>query len=132
MEEISEKQETAEAVFEAEAPSQNESETVAEPTPPIPEDEPATSAVEEEDEAAKDDSPLSELIRAGLSEREAMLVLSDRERRKNPSYTDTDSLPRMAHSPRLDISYGELMEMKEIFSDLSDSEINSLYNKVTK
>ena len=77
-------------------------------------------------------SPLESLLRLGLSEREAELVLNDREERKRIATQPSDSLPRMAHSPRLNISYGELMEMKEIFQGLSDTEINRLYNKVTK
>lgn len=70
-------------------------------------------------------------MRVGLSEREANLVLRDREGVRPASQTPSDSLPRMAHSPRLNISYGELMQMKEIFEGLSDTEINRLYNKVT-
>ena len=77
-------------------------------------------------------SPLEALMKSGLSEREAMLVLNDREQRRAMATTPSDSLPRMAHSPRLSISYGELMQMKEIFEGLSDTEINRLYNKVTK
>lgn len=96
---------------------------------------PVHNEEEKEDEPKSSEnsssSPLQDLIRAGLSEREAMLVLSDREQMR-AGYSKTDSLPRMAHSPRLNISYGDLMEMKEIFSDLSDTEINRLYNKVTK
>ena len=76
--------------------------------------------------------PLEALMKSGLSEREAMLVLNDREQRRAMATTPSDSLPRMAHSPRLSISYGELMQMKEIFEGLSDTEINRLYNKVTK
>ena len=77
-------------------------------------------------------SELEQLISLGLSEREAALVLNDRESRSVEAHLPSDSLPRIAHSPRLNISYGELMEMKEIFSELSDTEINRLYNKVTK
>ena len=77
-------------------------------------------------------SPLEKLMQSGLSEREAMLILNDREQRRNHQMLPSDSLPRMAHSPRLSISYGELMQMKEIFEGLSDTEINRLYNKVTK
>ena len=76
-------------------------------------------------------SPLEALMRVGLSEREANLVLRDREGVRPASQTPSDSLPRMAHSPRLNISYGELMQMKEIFEGLSDTEINRVYNKVT-
>ena len=76
-------------------------------------------------------SPLQSLMKSGLSEREATLVLNDREMRRTSTLPPSDSLPRMAHSPRLNISYGELMQMKEIFEGLSDSEINRLYNKVT-
>ena len=77
-------------------------------------------------------SPLEALMKSGLSEREAILVLNDREQRRAVATAPSDSLPRMAHSPRLSISYGELMQMKEIFEGLSDTEINRLYNKVTK
>lgn len=84
---------------------------------------------EETDEVPE--SPLVALVKLGLSEREANLVLKDREARANPTPV-CDSLPRVAHSPRLNISYSELMEMKELFSELSDTEINRLYNKVTK
>ena len=76
-------------------------------------------------------SPLEALMRVGLSERGANLVLRDRESKRAMSQPPSDSLPRMAHSPRLNISYGELMQMKEIFEGLSDTEINRLYNKVT-
>ena len=77
-------------------------------------------------------SPLETLMRVGLSEREAKLVLDDRERERTQNQRPPDSLPRMARSPRVNISYGELMQMKEIFEGLSDAEINRLYNKVTK
>lgn len=76
-------------------------------------------------------SPVEALMKSGLSEREAMLVLNDREQRRTNTPLPSDSLPRAAHSPRLSISYGELMQMKEIFEGLSDTEINRLYNKVT-
>ena len=83
-------------------------------------------------EQAVETSPLSALINSGLSEREALLVLNDREQRRCGKAFPSDSLPRMAHSPRLNISYGELMQMKDIFEGLSDTEINRLYNKVTQ
>ena len=46
-------------------------------------------------------SPLEALMKSGLSEREATLVLNDREQRRAMATTPSDSLPRMAHSPRL-------------------------------
>ncbi|MBQ7357002.1 MAG: hypothetical protein IJW66_06355 [Clostridia bacterium] len=91
-----------------------------------------TPSTPPEPTASEELSPLESLLRLGLSEREAELVLNDREERKRIATQPSDSLPRMAHSPRLNISYGELMEMKEIFQGLSDTEINRLYNKVTK
>lgn len=93
-----------------------------------PESENAASSDTEEPEI-KEENPLNALVNAGLSEREAMLVLRDREDRRKQSAPD--ALPRCAHSPRLNISYGELAQMREIFDGLSDTEINRLYNKVT-
>ena len=96
------------------------------------EDTPEIEAERATEEPQEESSPLEALMRCGLSEREALLVLDDREQRRSGKTATPDSLPRMAHSPRMDISYGELMQMKEIFEGLSDTEINRLYNKVTK
>ena len=105
-------------------------EAIEEVATPIEADETAEEApVQEKSEEV---SPLMALVNSGLSEREALLVLSDREKQRSARSAASDSLPRMAHSPRLNISYSELMEMKEIFEGLSDTEINRLYNKVTK
>ena len=106
------------------APSTNDSEEMTD----VEQVEESTPDEKQTEEAL---SPLEALMRVGLSEREANLVLRDREGVRPASQTPSDSLPRMAHSPRLNISYGELMQMKEIFEGLSDTEINRLYNKVT-
>lgn len=106
------------------APSTDESEEMTD----VEQVEESTPDEKQTEEAL---SPLEALMRVGLSEREANLVLRDRESKHAVSQPRSDSLPRMAHSPRLNISYGELMQMKEIFEGLSDTEINRLYNKVT-
>ena len=112
--------------------------TTDEELAPSTDDSEEMTDVEQVEESTPDEkqteealSPLEALMRVGLSEREANLVLRDREGVRPASQTPSDSLPRMAHSPRLNISYGELMQMKEIFEGLSDTEINRLYNKVT-
>ena len=76
-------------------------------------------------------SPKESLIALGLSEREAELVLRDREEGAGKRAIP-DRLPRTQHAPKSNISYGELLEMREVFSELSDTEINRLYNKVTR
>ena len=95
--------------------------------PPVADDANATQSDAEDTPV----DPTDALIALGLSEREARLVIRDREERSGVR-RQSDALPRTSHTQRLNISYGELLEMREIFSELSDTEINRLYNKVTK
>ena len=101
---------TSEAVEEA-AVIDTEVEKAEDASAPLPEPESAAEGSEnlqeadtEEREApeAAEENPLNALVSAGLSEREAMLVLRDREERRTGSVPD--ALPRAAHSPRLNIS----------------------------
>ena len=68
----------------------------------------------------------------GLSPAEAYLLTS----RKRIEYDNrahlTSSVPASAKSPGHGMSNRELEEMREIFGEISDSEINKLYKKVTK
>lgn len=131
MEDIKEAIETPEAVATETDTEANLPEPSAE-APMLEADADTPPAEPEETPEEAEVSPLEALMMSGLSEKEAELILNYREGRRLSDAPPSDSLPRMAHSPRLNISYGELMEMKEIFSDLSDTEINRLYNKVTK
>lgn len=68
----------------------------------------------------------------GLSPAEAYILTS----RKRMGYDNrshlTASVPASARSPRGGMSARELSEMRLIFGDISDTEINKLYKKVTQ
>ena len=68
----------------------------------------------------------------GLSPAEAYILTS---RRRNVYDTRSHlkpSVPVTAKSPSMGMSSRELQEMRNIFGDMSDSEIHKLYKKVTK
>ena len=44
----------------------------------------------------------------------------------------TSSVPRVARPPKGDLTKGELAEIRALFSNLDDKEIQRLYKKVTK
>lgn len=68
----------------------------------------------------------------GLSPAEAYILTS----RKRSIYDNrshlTTSIPATAKSPRSGLSSRELEAMRNIFEDMSDSEIHKLYKKVSK
>ena len=78
------------------------------------------------------DNPLryAELRDLGLDPREAYLATAKRTRRDNRSHLTT-AYGRNAVTPIGSMSQRELSEAREIFNNLSDSEIQRLYRKVT-
>lgn len=68
----------------------------------------------------------------GLSPSEAYFATTKRRpRQDNRSHLER-SVPRGASVPRGSMSEAELRAAREIFSDISDSEIRSLYKRVTQ
>ena len=70
----------------------------------------------------------------GLSPEEAFRATTTSQRRPktdNRSHLRS-SAPRAVHSPESNISYRELAIAREIFSGVSDTEIQRLYKKVTR
>ena len=68
----------------------------------------------------------------GLTPREAYLATAPRVRRQDNRAHLTSAVPIRAGSPDVGISARELAAARELFSGLSDSEIRSLYKRVTK
>lgn len=66
----------------------------------------------------------------GLSATEAYLATNGRRRRDNRSHLST-AVPRGAGSPKGGMSREELSRARDIFSGLSDTEIQALYRKVS-
>ena len=66
----------------------------------------------------------------GLSPREAYLATQKRKRPDGRAHL-TVAMPKGAGSPGGGMSTRQLAEARELFSDLGDSEIRSLYKKVT-
>ena len=71
------------------------------------------------------------LRQLGLSVREAYLATAKRTVKSDSRAHLTDSYPRSAKAPVSTMTRSELREARELFSDLSDSQINQLYKKVT-
>ena len=68
----------------------------------------------------------------GLSAEEAYLATSKRRTRSDNRSHLYGGIPKTAKSPLGTMSEKELIGAREIFSDLSDSEIRNLYKKVTQ
>jgi hypothetical protein len=69
----------------------------------------------------------------GLSPREAyMATTGERKTRSDNRAHLRSSVPRAVHSDSSDMPYRELALAREIFSGVSDAEIQRLYKKVTK
>ena len=68
----------------------------------------------------------------GLEPREAYLATTKRVRKTDTRSHLTAAAPRSAHSPSNSIHGEELNDARALFSDMTDSEIQSLYRKVTK
>ena len=68
----------------------------------------------------------------GLTPREAYLATAPRRPRTDNRAHLTSAVPAKAGSPDVGISARELSNARELFSGLSDSEIRSLYKRVTK
>lgn len=68
----------------------------------------------------------------GLTPREAYLATAPRPRRQDNRAHLTSAVPIRAGAPDVGISSRELAAARELFSGLSDSEIRSLYRRVTK
>ncbi len=68
----------------------------------------------------------------GLTPAEAYLATgAKRQRTDNRSHLVT-SVPNGSYAPAVGMTQREMNEARELFGDLSDSEIKQLYNKVTK
>lgn len=68
----------------------------------------------------------------GLSPGEAYLLSSRRKLAQNNRAHLTTGVPGAAKSPASRLSCREMEEMRELFGNISDSEIYSLYKRVTK
>ena len=68
----------------------------------------------------------------GLSPAEAYVLTSRRRAPQSTKSHLTASVPVSAKSPDVGMSSREMEEVRELFGDLSDSEIHKLYKKVTK
>ena len=68
----------------------------------------------------------------GLTPREAYLATAPRPQRQDNRAHLRSAVPIRAGSPDVGISSRELAAARELFSGLSDSEIRSLYKRVTK
>ena len=69
----------------------------------------------------------------GLSPREAYLATTgERKTRSDNRAHLRSSVPRAVHTDSSDMPYRELALAREIFSGVSDAEIQRLYKKVTK
>ena len=68
----------------------------------------------------------------GLSPSEAYLATTKRRIRQDNRAHLERSVPRAASIPRGSMSDAELRTAREIFSDISDAEIRSLYKRVTQ
>ena len=68
----------------------------------------------------------------GLSPGEAYLLSSRRKIVQDNRAHLTTGVPRAAKSPATRLSGREMEEMRELFGNISDSEIYSLYKRVTK
>ena len=85
------------------------------------------------DHISRLDNPLryGALRDLGLSPREAYLA-TQRVRRPDGRSHLSSAMPRGAGSPTGGMSSRQLAEARELFSDMSDVEIRSLYKKVTR
>ena len=68
----------------------------------------------------------------GLEPREAYLATTKRVRKTDTRSHLTAAAPMSAHSPSNSIYGEELNDARALFSDMTDSEIQNLYRKVTK
>ncbi len=68
----------------------------------------------------------------GLEPREAYLATTKRVRKTDTRSHLTAAAPKSAHSPSNSIYGEELNDARALFSDMTDSEIQNLYRKVTK
>ena len=73
-----------------------------------------------------------ELRSLGLTPREAYFASASRAPKPDTRSHLTAGVPRMARSPMGAMSRRELEEARELFSGLSDRQIEDLYRKVTK
>ena len=67
----------------------------------------------------------------GLTPSEAYRATRKSAPRENTRAHLSPAVPRMAASPRTGISREELRVMRDVFGDMSDSDIRRLYKKVT-
>ena len=73
----------------------------------------------------------AELRELGLTPKEAYLATRKPKRADNRSHL-SGAAPRGAGSPRTAMTQGELLRAREIFSGMSDREIQSLYKSVSR
>lgn len=79
------------------------------------------------------DNPVrfAELRELGLSAREAYLATQKRRRTDNRSHL-SGVAPRSASAPTRSMTASELSRARDLFSGMSDSEIQSLYKRVSR
>ena len=68
----------------------------------------------------------------GLEPREAYLATTKRVRKTDTRSHLISAAPKSAHSPAHSMYGEELSDARALFSDMTDSEIQNLYRKVTK
>ncbi len=68
----------------------------------------------------------------GLEPREAYLATTKRVRKTDTRSHLISAAPKSAHSPSHSMYGEELSDARALFSDMTDSEIQNLYRKVTK
>lgn len=75
----------------------------------------------------------AELRALGLSPKEAFLATEKREARHTDGLSHLGgSFPKIARTPTSGISTSQMKTARELFGDLSDDEIRSLYKRVTQ
>ena len=74
----------------------------------------------------------AELRDMGLEPREAYLATTKRVRKTDTRSHLTAAAPKSAHTPHHSLYGEELSNARALFSEMTDSEIQNLYRKVTK
>ena len=111
--------------------SQKESPEEAKSLEAISEQSPAEGEIEEEFEIQNSEFGID-------SEEDTELILEESAEEAKPAHTEsnrshlTSSVPRAARAPLGAMTKGELAEIRALFANLDDTEIQRLYKKVTK
>lgn len=130
--------ELEEMIEEVEAPTDEESYDNAEISEPLLEEQDYSEELRtlngEFPDVSLDESSerYRELRALGLTPKEAYFASAQRTPKFDTRSHLTSSVPRMARSPMGAMSRRELEEARELFSGMSDRQIEDLYRKVTK